>query len=291
MKDRKKFMRRLAGILQTRLPEIGLDKVKDPRPRDRRRRWRLACILQTILVSMFAGAKSLADCEQSSELMSRSMQRLLGIRGRLPDTTCRDILGWLDVEDLRACIHRMAKHAHRRRATLPQGLPFGVLAMDGKYTCIPKNDEPYSQKKETAGKNPESEMGMVRTITSALVSSAAKICIDVSPIPVKTNEMGHFAKAFTDLVDVYGRRNMFRVITADAGYASEENAQLVVSKGYDFLFRLNTFQPTLLREAQDQLAHVSVAVAQTQDGCKPGVVIRRLYLTEEMAGLSPRDAR
>lgn len=134
MKDQKKLHRRLAGLINARIPEAALGQVTDPRPRDRRRRWPLEPVLKTALVALAAGSKSCAECESMTEELSPASRKLLGIRRRLPDTTLRDLLVALEPDELRECVRRQVRHAMRRGALRPDGLPFGVVAIDGKYT-------------------------------------------------------------------------------------------------------------------------------------------------------------
>jgi hypothetical protein len=213
--------------------------------------------------------------------MGLGMGRMLGLDRRLPDTTMRDVLVRVDPEQLRKCLHRQTKAAQRRKALKSEGLPLGMVAMDGKSTAIEAWDNKYAQRhRDAVGK---SAVGLVRTLTCSLVSSSSKMCIDALPIPSRTNEMGHFGKAFRDLCRTYGK-SLFELASMDAGMCSLVNADLVVAKGRHYLFGLKQDQPTLLSEAQRLLAHQEEAVAETVDvegGCE---VRRRLYLSEEMAG-------
>lgn len=283
MKDQKKLHRRMAGLLSSRVPEAGLDQVTDRRRRDGRRRWGLVAVLRAVLAALLSGAKSCAECEALTNEMSTASRRLVGIRRRLPDTTLRDILVSLSPDELRQCLRRQAKHANRRGALHPDGLPFGVMAMDGKYTAITAWDEEYSQRQS------EGEVGahgVVRSFTCALVSSRAKVCFDTVPIPSATNEMGYFVEAFDGLIREFGRGGVFSLVAADAGSASDTNGRHVRDADRHYLFRLKNTLPTLLTEARAQLARRTArqAVAESEDVCKPYVYIRRLYLTEEMAG-------
>ena len=127
-----RMSRRMAGIIKTRFAETGLDQVPDPR-RAQGKRWSLATVLKTCLAGMMAGCKSLAQTEALTNEMSPAMSGMLGIGRRVPDTTARNVLVRLVPADLRACIHRQIKRARRRKALTPDGLPFGVVAIDGKH--------------------------------------------------------------------------------------------------------------------------------------------------------------
>jgi hypothetical protein len=125
----------MTGYILARLPETGLDKVTDPRRGPKR--WKLWQLLTAVTVGAMAGCGSLREVEQLTELLSPAMRRRLGLARRQPDTTLRDALCALSVDELRACLHRLVRAAWRRKALAPQELPFGVLTLDGKSTALP----------------------------------------------------------------------------------------------------------------------------------------------------------
>jgi hypothetical protein len=280
------MMRRLAGMLHARIPEAGLEEVADPRPDDKRKKWKLEPLLRGAVVGVAAGAQCCGETEALTSEMSRATRRLLGIGRRIPDTTLRNALTKVEPAELRKCLRRQTKAAQRRKALEPAGLPFGVVAVDGKHTAISAWDEAYSQKQSKGEGGESGACGVVRTFTCTLVSSRAKPCIDAVPIPAATNEMGHFATVLEELCRAYLRSSLFRLVSADAGSCSEENGRLVVDKKLDYLFGLKGGQPTLLAEARAQLSRrtADTADAETVDICKPFEIRRRLYLTAEMAG-------
>ena len=282
MENKGRLNRRLAGMLRARLPEAKLGDVADPR-KPRGRRWPLATLLTAVVVGMLAGAKSLAAVENLTAEMGRAMARLLGLNRRVPDTTLRSLLCHLDPKELRRVLVAVVRAAYRRKALAPVDLPFGVVAMDGKGTSLPSCDDLYAQRQtQSEGKL----VGVARTVTCSLISSAAKVCLDASPIPASTNEMGHFATALRELLDTYGSLDLFRLISYDAGACSLENAALVRANGLHYLFGLKGTQPTLLREAERLLGALpaTAMVASTEDIVGGNIVTRRAFLTGEMAG-------
>jgi hypothetical protein len=207
------MLRRMAGILAVRLPEARLAEVADPRTTSD---WPLETLLRTALVGLLAGCKSFAETEKLTAEMSRSMARMLHIPRRVPDTTMRDVAVRLDPTELRKGIHAQIHAAHRRKALVPVGLPFGVCAIDGKTTALPDWDEARTQRpdwddwNEAYGQQQSHSEGdgssrMVRTLTCSLVSSRARPCIDAVPIPARTNEMGHFLATLEELTRTYDR--------------------------------------------------------------------------------------
>lgn len=284
MAENSRKTRRMAGVLSARLPEIGLEQVADARS-PRGIRWKsLQALLVAPLVGIAAGLKSLADTEKLTAEMSPAMRRKLGIPRRIADTTMRNTLVKLDPEEFRKALRRQTKAAHKRKALMPDGFPFGVVALDGKYTAIDAWDDDYSQR-QSATEN-RNAYGLVRTFNCSLVSSRAKVCIDASPIPSHTNEMGQFPKVIDALLGAYKRTGLFAMVSADAGSCSEENGRHVTERGLDYIFGLKGSQPTLQTEARALLARRTPdeCDAETVDIRGRYEVTRRLYLTTEMAG-------
>lgn len=279
MENSKRMIRRLVGLLRARLPELGLEQVQDPRSR-RGRRWSLGSLMTSVIVGVVCGRRSLAETETLTGSLARGLRRLLKVPRRVPDTTARDALVRIEPEELRAVLRRQCRQAWRRKALRPVGLPCGVVSIDGKVTATPFTEGPFVQKQGQT-------YGVVRTLGSALVSSAATVCLDAEPIPPETNEMGHFRKAVDALVKAYGELSMFEVIMGDAGMCSLENATHINSYELGYIFRLKLTQPTLIAEAQRLLGSLpdeqALAVSEERD-TQGRDVIRRVFLTTEMAG-------
>ena len=250
-------LRRMVGLLAARLPELDLDAVADPRAREGR--WSLAQILRATLVGLMAGCKSLWESEELTAGLSRAVRRQLGLPRRLPDTTARDALCQVSLDELRAALHRMVHAAWRRKALAPVGLPVSVVALDGKVTSLPCLNQPFVQTQHPEVGRP---YGLVRTMTAALVSAAGRPCLDAIPIPASTNEAGHFQAAFKSLVATYGA--LFDVVSYDAGGYSRANADAVVAAGKEYLFALKDEHRTMLKLADELLASEPV-VSRTED--------------------------
>ena len=264
---------RMARLLAARLGDFGLDQVEDPRQR-RGRRWSLGPLLTMALLGLLAGCRSVLDAERLSERLSTGTRRRLRIRRRVPDTTLRDLLCCLAPDELRAVIHRSIDAAERRKALEPVGLPFGVVAMDGKSVTVESWDAPYVQRRVADGGRP---FGLLRTITCALVSARGTPCLDALPLDGSTNEQGGFREAFAELVRVHGRR--FQMITYDAGGASAENAAQVVAAGKDYLFALKEDQPLKLRTARWLLDGTPIAASTEDTVSNVRTVIRRVRVS------------
>lgn len=279
-----RFNRRVVGMLKARFPDLGLDRVVDPRSRQGRR-WPLVTLLRTVVVGLIAGCKSLSDVELLTANLATTTRRQLGIGRRVPDTTLRTLLCRLQPECVRDMIRSLVRAAHRRKALAPQGWPFGIVAMDGKGTALHGVDDRRYAPRNSFDRE-RRPIGIMRTVTCALVSTASKVVIDALPIGTPA-ESGVFKDAFRALVEAYGKSNLFRVVTYDAGACSASNAAFVAGHGYDYFFAFKQGQKALTRESRRLLAHLATeqALASTDDLLGGGRrVIRRLYLTEQMRG-------
>jgi hypothetical protein len=199
--------RRMVGVLNTRLPELQLQAVPDARD-PRWVKWRLAAVLRVLIVSMTAGCVSLLQAEALTQEMSPDMRRTLKILRRIPDTTLRTIAAALDPDDIRPVIHRQIRAAHRRKALQLDGVPFHAVMLDGKNTAIPSCDDYFAQRQT----QDSGLVGMLRTMTCSLVTTAAQPCIDAFPIPAQTNEMGVFSSCVDSLVRTYGSIDLLTAV-------------------------------------------------------------------------------
>lgn len=276
-----KLSRRLAGCTRSRLGEIDFSRVKDGR--HGKVKWPLAQILKLVVVGIMAGQKGLGEIEESFSGISKFMRRVLGFNRCIPDTTMRDTLIKVGINSLRRVLQQTVFIAIRRKALAAIGLPFHIVALDGKKTCTRiKDSGRFAQTiSDYEGETPKFS---VATITACLTSSLAKICIDAIPMPAETNEKGFFQVVLQSLLDTYG--NLFKMITYDAGANSKANASFVHLKGLFYLFALKNDQPTLFNRAVKLLANLGpeLANAETDEILSGKRTIRRIWATTEMRG-------
>ena len=78
--------------------------------------------------------------------LSRASAVMLRLPRRTPDTTLRTTLIRLDPDEVRKMLHRQVLWGHKRKQLGPVGLPFGVVAIDGKCTATSVIDDRYAQR-------------------------------------------------------------------------------------------------------------------------------------------------
>jgi predicted transposase YbfD/YdcC len=280
MSQASRITRRIVGLLSARDADLQLDAVTDNRV-PHLIKWPLDVVLRIAIVCLSSGCNSLLQAEERTVEMTPDIRHKLRILRRISDTTLRTILAGQDPEQIRNVIHRQIRAAARRKALLPDDLPFNVAMLDGKSTALPSCDDFYAQRQTQDGKL----IGMLRTMTVSLVTTAAQPCIDAIPIPAHTNEMGWFCRCVDALISAYGSIDLFRMVAADAGNCCESNARHVRDIGLHYLFGLKGNQPSLEAEAVRVLGHLETPTARSCDtfGATRRVE-RRLYLTEQMAG-------
>ena len=276
MLELPRLHRRMVGWLRQRLPDAALGAVADPRCA-RRVTWPMRRLLTTIVTAMATGRRGLRQVESLTKEASLDALRALDLRRALPDTTQRDLLVKLDPHELRAALHRQVLRAHRRHALDADGLPSGVVSMDGKATTIDAWDSPYVQR--------QGSHGVIRTVTATLVSSRVRVCLDAYPIPAKTNEMGIFKDALDALVDTYGGTALLQVVMYDAGACSQANARHTRKRKLHYVMVLNEGQKTLYAEARRVLGALDESRGHKVEMTDEHRTVHyTLWLTNELAG-------
>lgn len=255
-----RMLRRMAGLIARFFPDSLLQEVTDPR-HTRGRRWRSNVpLLRALLLGLACGCRGLREVEELTEEMAPAVRRLLGIPRRVPDTTLRDFICKLELDELAKVLFIVGYDAWRRKALHQlEGFPFGVLSMDGKCPAIRDTGvHPYLQVRHD--ETGTVTHGLVRTVTSVLATAAGRPVLGATPIAAETNELGSFQKAFGDMVRIYGR--LFRLVMYDAGAASDANAKAVRAAKKHYFFQIANAEwmmyqtmELLFREKQPQARH------------------------------------
>ena len=228
----RKTPKRIQRILRNlHLTATVAAALKDPRRPDSP--WPFVYLLETLLVGVLLARRALRTVEQDSAA--------LGLR--VPDSTLAYLIARLNPSPFRTVVHQQVRGLRRSGSLRPVGLPFGIATIDGKTTWT------GAHRGDTACQK-QGETWNLRVMRVILSSAASRPCLDQFFIPPATNEMGFFPAAWAFLLKTYGRGNWFEALSADAGYASKDNATLVDESGKGYIFRINEFQPTLLAEMQ-----------------------------------------
>jgi hypothetical protein len=254
-----RLTRRIAGVLHSRLPEVHLERVPDPR-RKASIRWSLSSVLSLIVAAILAERKSLSQLENLSAEISPPARKLLKLPRRLPDTTVRDLLVKLEPDALRQALYRQVRAAVRRKALSPAGLPFGVVSLDGKFTAI--NDTKSRLVSVCGGEAKGKEYGKLGTVTATLISADAKPCLDARPIGAGWGEETVYPLALDELLEAYGALDLFKLVVYDAGACSMTNARSTRDADLHYMFRLKQGkQPKLHRAAHEALGSRTIEQA------------------------------
>jgi len=104
-------------------------------------------------------------------------------------------------------------------------------------------------------------VGLVRMHTVTLVSSGAHQVVYVRPIPGETNEEGAMPDLIEALYEAYGKTDLFKMVTTDAGNNSLAAAEAIVSRRWEYCLQIKEDQRELLKEAKLQLGTRSVEKA------------------------------
>jgi hypothetical protein len=241
-------------------------------------------VLALVLLGLMAGCKGLVELEELSGDVKGVIRQWLGIPGRrLADTTARSILCRLNPADLIPLLHRVVIAAqHRGVWSSAYGLPVGIVAMDGKGTSLPSWAGAFAQRHDPKEGLP---YGLLRTVTSTLVTSRSRSCIDVSPIPAATNEMGQFGPAFASLVANHASR--FDMVSYDHGANGEDNAKLVLAHHKHYLFQMNDERRHMQQLIEELLAHQPVVDRDVELNSRGEQVTRELRMMRVNIGILP----
>ncbi len=275
---RVRLVRRMAGFLAARLAELPLESVRDPRKR--KSKWSMRRLLTATLAGIATGAKGLGEVETLLQMLGDGSRRLLKLPSSIPDTTLRDVLVRLEVDEMRMLNFAAMAHALRRKQ-IRHNLPLRVVSMDGKHIAtwlFDKPDAPVKYGQRQQG------YSVVRTITSCFASADGTPCLDAYPVPPETNEVGAFRSAAGALLERWG--GQVDVLMYDAGGCGLENASWVRTKGLHYVFVLAENQRELMMEARRCLVDAAAAPVVSETRTEGNAIVtRQLFLHELPVGI------
>ncbi len=275
-------IRRMAGLVHRIFSDDLLNRVKDPR-NTRGRSWKQSLpFLRAALLGMACGCKGLREVERLTDRLSKSVRKLTGIHKRIPDTTMRDFLCKVSINDLQELLYVFGYDAWRRKAFQKrEDFPFHVLSMDGKYPSFnDPSDYEYLQHRHEKDTR-EYLYSVIRTITGTLVTAPGRPILGAVPVPKHTNEMGEFQKAFGDFVRIYGK--LFELVMYDAGGASEANAKAVRSAGKHFFFQLADERHEIYKTLEFELADAPVLAKTTEHPSQSERLVREFSMVPNVS--------
>lgn len=260
--------------LGRRIHDLRFQKVGDQRMAAKVT-YPLPLVLTALVVGMATDARSLRAVEKRTKQIAKKHGQWRGIKQRIADNTFGDILPWLVVGELVACLHRGVKAEARRGNLKPTVLPVGTIAIDGKNVatlqwhdlcrvlevdktqaqpdqvkallaerfpdvqlCVPKQGQPYA-------------LARVHTVT--LISSDAAVCIHQRQTLGHTNEIGSMPELLEEVRAGYGRSSLITMVTTDAGNTSLKVAGLILGHGWDYFLQIKSGQGELYAEAERAL--------------------------------------
>ena len=170
-----------------------------------------------------------------------------------------------------------------------------MVALDGKYYPKAwtrtsgdddkswKKDYPFLQEKRRDGNR---VIGEIRVVSVLLVRCNAPVFLDAVPVRGATNEMGTFKEVFERLMDQWGDKQLFRLVSVDAGMVSRDNADTVDAADMGYLMAVKGNQPDMHAEMKRQLAGRSHAEADhfSSEPYQGNTVEYRLWRTKDIAG-------
>ncbi len=223
--------------LARRLKELPVEKIPDRRSTRGWHRHLFLSLVNALILGMATARRSLRQVETLTEHLHPKVRKITQIWGRISDSKLRDAQNAISAEDVRPLLHSQIKIEHRRGTLKPvKGLPFGIVALDGKGLGILDNwEHPNIQKVQPEGRAPYGKALVHRT---TLVSSVAPVCIDQRPVPGDTNEIGACKATLEQRFETYGKTSLFEMVAADAGNASAAVATQIDTANYAYLLRM-----------------------------------------------------
>lgn len=269
--------------LGRRIRDLGFQNVSDQRMKAKVT-YSLPLVLTALVVGMATSARSLRNVEERTKQVAKKHGEWMGIKKRIADNTFGDILPWLVVSELVACLQTGVKAEARRGNLKPTVLPVGTIAIDGKNVAtlrwhdlcrVLKLDKTKAQPDEVkallAERFPDVQFvvpskgqpyALARVHTVTLISSDAAVCIHQRPTLGHTNEIGSMPELLDEVHAGYGRSSLITMVTTDAGNTSLKVAGLILGSRWDYFLQIKSGQGDLYTEAVRALRSQTEATAE-----------------------------
>jgi predicted transposase YbfD/YdcC len=229
-------------------------------------------MMHALLAGLLSNAPSLREVEALSARLG------LGRRGgKVSDTALGKLIELLNPDALLAVLVAQVRDMRRRGELAPDGLPCGVVTIDGK--CLGKLGHHAGgrghPRVSADGARAWWELYVIRAV---LVSAAGRPALLQWTRAPGESEVSSFTSVFRRLVEHFGDGELFRIVDVDAGYCSRENFATVDAAGYGVVMALKGNQPELHEMARRALGRQSTQRAAEQSTpwqCQNGHRIRR----------------
>jgi predicted transposase YbfD/YdcC len=239
-------------------------QVKDGRHK-RNRIWNFEYALEVLLVGMLSGAKTLREVETESMLYGE----------RLPDTTLENLMAKADATGLARVMAQQVKQAARDHELDKGGLPFHLIAIDGKANY--STDEQVSEQSKEINHYGKYKKCQHMNLRAVIVSSKVKLHLGQREIASKKAETSEFVPFVDELRELYGKTDLLQVISVDAGMAHRPNATALRERGIHFIMGLKKNQKTIYRKTLELLGEKECPITDSVESYNGKVVTYRFY--------------
>ena len=214
--------------------------VKDGRSK-KNQIWNFDYALEVLLVGLLSGAKTLREIETQSMLYEE----------RLPDTTLENLMAKAEPSGLAKVLAREVKQAARDHELDKGGLPFHLIAIDGKANY--STEEAVSEQSKEIDHYGKYKKFQHMNLRAMIVSSKVKLHLGERQISSKKAETSEFIPFIDELIELYGKTDLLNVVSVDAGMAHRKNAQALRERDIHFIMGLKKNQRTIYRKSEGLL--------------------------------------
>lgn len=223
-----------AAVRLVRRASLDFSTVADPRTPSGRR-YKLEPLLRLMVVATACLRTSLRLTEYlGRNLLPRARLRRLGLPRGPSDTALYELLARLSPSGFREVLWRQLRQAIDSKEVRNDAFKFGVVAIDGKGAGGSVGEAPNEWVRSTVCDVQGTPCWHLFFVRCCLVSSFARVVLDQEVVGQKDGENTVFPTIFGRLVETFPK--LFRLVTADAGYLSRANAEIVLAAGKDYLF-------------------------------------------------------
>ena len=203
-----------------------------------------------MVVGFASGRTVFRRMEDLSEDLAPASRKVLGLRGRVADTTLYRLLSAQQTEGFRATVVQMMRAAIASKDVQNDLFSFGVMSFDGK--CVWTSTRREVEGAKVAHTGPEVKVASFSALRAVQTSSSARPCVDMELIAAKEGEAPAFREVFPRVCENFGKQ--FLIVTGDAGLLCRENARQVTEHGKHYLWGLKGNQEKLLTLAEQAFA-------------------------------------